>query len=92
MACGLPIVCYDHGGQTDFLVDGQTGHLVALNDFDGLTRALVNLHDHPSLRAAMAAHNRRLVEDYFIDKCADRYETLFQEVTRTFALARRGND
>ena len=92
MACGLPIVCYDHGGQTDFLVDGKTGHLVALNDFDRLTRAIVNLHDHPALRVAMAGHNRRLVEDYFIDKCADRYETLFQEVARTFALARQGKD
>jgi glycosyltransferase involved in cell wall biosynthesis len=92
MACGLPIVCYDHGGQTDFLVDGETGHLVALNDFDALTRAVVKLHDHPALRVAMAGHNRGLVEDYFIDKCADRYESLFEEVVSTFALARQGND
>jgi len=90
MAFGLPIVCYDHGGQTDFLVDGATGHLVPLNDFERLTRAWVNVLDHPELRAAMAAHNRRLVEDYFIDKCASRYETVFEQVVRDFALAQRG--
>jgi glycosyltransferase involved in cell wall biosynthesis len=80
MACGLPVICYDHGGQTDFLVDGETGHLVRLNDLDGLVRSIVNLHDHAPVRIAMAEHNRRCVEDYFIDTCAARYEKLFQEV------------
>ena len=28
MACGLPIVCYDRGGQTDFLASGETGFVV----------------------------------------------------------------
>jgi len=27
MACGLPVVCYDRGGQIDFLEDRTTGHL-----------------------------------------------------------------
>ncbi len=30
MTARLPVVCYDHGGQTDFLEDGVTGHLVPL--------------------------------------------------------------
>lgn len=85
MAYGLPIICYDHGGQTDFLADGETGHIVPLNDIDRFTRAVVNLHDRPQLRAMMAEHNRRLVEAYFIDKCAARYETVFQDVVRNFA-------
>ena len=34
MACGLPIVCYDRGGQTDFLASGETGFVVQLNDTD----------------------------------------------------------
>ncbi|MDP9008558.1 MAG: glycosyltransferase family 4 protein [Pseudomonadota bacterium] len=90
MAFGLPIICYDHGGQTDFLADGVTGHLVSLNDLDGLVRALLNVHDRAPVRAAMSEHNRRLVEDYFIDKCAARYETVFEEVARDFAVAHRG--
>jgi glycosyltransferase involved in cell wall biosynthesis len=90
MAYGLPVICYDHGGQTDFLVDGETGHLVPLNDLDRLTRSIVNLHDHPPTRAAMAEHNLRCVEDYFIDTCAARYEALFQEVIDGFTRTHRG--
>jgi glycosyltransferase involved in cell wall biosynthesis len=90
MAYGLPVICYDHGGQTDFLVDGETGHLVPLNDLDRLTRSLVNLHDQPAVRAAMGEHNRRCVENYFIDTCANRYEALFQEVIGGFKRTHRG--
>ena len=37
MAFGLPVVCYDRGGQTDFLTSGETGHVVKLNDRDAFT-------------------------------------------------------
>jgi glycosyltransferase involved in cell wall biosynthesis len=88
MAFGLPVICYDHGGQTDFLVDGKTGHLVALNDFERLTRSIVELHDQPQARAAMGEYNRKLVENYFIENCARQYETVFQQAVADFA---RGN-
>ncbi len=90
MAFGLPIVCFDHGGQTDFLVDGETGRLVPLNDLDRFARSLVELQD-AGVRREMAAKNRRLVEDYFIDKCADRYESVFEQVVRQFAARHRGD-
>jgi glycosyltransferase involved in cell wall biosynthesis len=80
MACGLPVICYDHGGQTDFLIEGATGHVVPLNDRDRFTQSMVNLHDHAQFRGAMARKNRQLVEEYFIDTCANRYEALFQEL------------
>lgn len=84
MAYGLPIVCFDHGGQTDFLVNGETGFVVHLNDFTALTRAMIDLNDQPELRRRMAEKNRRLVEAYFIDRCADRYEQLFENVVDNF--------
>jgi glycosyltransferase involved in cell wall biosynthesis len=90
MAYGLPIVCYDHGGQTDFLADGETGALVPLNDLERFTRELVRLHDDADQRARMSRHNRRLIEDYFIDKCALRYETLFEKVVAGFTTTRAG--
>ena len=90
MACGLPIVCYDHGGQTDFLTDGETGHLVALNDLDRFTRAIVELHDQPQRRAAIAEHNKQLVEKYFIENCARQYESVFEQAVRNFAGSKAG--
>lgn len=78
MAFGLPIVCYDHGGQTDFLATGETGSVVPLGELDMFTQAIVQLDD-ARLRAEIAANNRVRVEHYFIDRCAERYEELFAQ-------------
>lgn len=90
MAHGLPVVCYDHGGQTDFLVDGETGFVVPLNDLERFTRGIVDLHDRSANRRAMAEENRRRVEGYFIDSCARRYEAEFDTVVRNFRATGRG--
>jgi glycosyltransferase involved in cell wall biosynthesis len=90
MAYGLPIICFDHGGQTDFLVDGKTGCLLPLNDLDRFAQSIVHLQ-HAGVRREMSANNRRLVEDYFIDKCASRYESVFEEVVRQFDSRHRGD-
>ncbi len=77
MAFALPVLCYDRGGQTDFLSTPATGHVVKLNDLEAFTRALVDLHDHREKRLAIGQHNLQLVESFFIDRCAERYEAIF---------------
>jgi glycosyltransferase involved in cell wall biosynthesis len=74
---GLPVLCYDRGGQTDFLTTGETGHVVKLNDRDAFIRALLQLHADRDARERYGRHNRKLVENYFIDTCAARYEQVF---------------
>ncbi len=76
MAAGLPVVCYDRGGQTDFLDDGATGHVVPLNDRDRMVRAILDLR-HDKLRNRIGRNNQELVESYYIDRCAERYEEIF---------------
>ena len=78
MAAGLPVVCYDHGGQTDFL-DTETGAVVTLNDESALRQAVKKLIDNESLRQRQSQHNKVAVETYFIDQCAQQYEALFVE-------------
>jgi glycosyltransferase involved in cell wall biosynthesis len=80
MACGLPIVSYDRGGQADFLSDGITGHLVALNDREAFAARCAALIARPELRTEIGAGNRRRAEGFFIDRCAERYEALFASV------------
>jgi hypothetical protein len=80
MAFGLPIICYDRGGQTDFLKSGETGLVVRLNDEDAFTQAIVDLHVDMQRRHRFGEYNRSLVESYFIDTCAQRYEEVFEEV------------
>jgi glycosyltransferase involved in cell wall biosynthesis len=79
MAFGLPVLCYDHGGQTDFLTTGKTGHVLHLNDFEAFTRAIVDMHDNSQRRLEMGRYNRMAVEEFFIDRCGERYEALFRE-------------
>jgi glycosyltransferase involved in cell wall biosynthesis len=87
MAASLPIVCYDRGGQVDFLASGQTGYVVGLNERKAFTQAVAVLQSDASIRERFAHENRRRVEQFFIDTCAARYEALFAE-----AIERRGRE
>jgi glycosyltransferase involved in cell wall biosynthesis len=87
MAFGLPIVCYDRGGQTDFLSTPATGDVVPLNDMRAFNQAVRNLRDSPERRAAIRRTNLARVEDYFISRCAERYERIFE---RTLLAKRAG--
>jgi glycosyltransferase involved in cell wall biosynthesis len=80
MACGLPIVCYNHGGQADFLRNEENGYLISLNDLDLFRQRCEMLIQAPDLRSRIGNTNRRRVEDYYIERCAASYEIIFQEV------------
>jgi len=82
MAYGLPVVCYNRGGQTDFLEEGRTGSVIALNDLAAFTGAIVGLHDDPVRRARMGQSNLERVEEFFIDRCAQHYEKVFDAAIR----------
>lgn len=84
MAYGLPVVCYDRGGQTDFLHTGETGHVISLNDLPSFAQALLTLQQDGPLRRRLAENNRRRVEDFLIDRCARRYETVFETAIAEF--------
>lgn len=77
---GLPVVAYNHGGQTDFLVDGKTGGLVPLGRTQAFAESVRRLKTDQTLRKACGDHNRRHVQQFYIDRCAARYEALFEQV------------
>jgi glycosyltransferase involved in cell wall biosynthesis len=77
MSFGLPVVCYNRGGQTDFLSTPTTGDVIQLNDLRAFTDAVRALRDSPERCAAVGRHNLAKVEDFFIERCASRYEELF---------------
>ncbi|MCB0095192.1 MAG: glycosyltransferase family 4 protein [Caldilineaceae bacterium] len=89
MACGLPVVCYNHGGQTDFLRDGHTGYLVELNELETFTDRVRTLIENPNLRKGMKEHALECVEEYFIENCAKKHEVIFGQTIQSFREARR---
>jgi glycosyltransferase involved in cell wall biosynthesis len=80
MFCRLPVITYDHGGQTDFLKDGKTGFLIPLNDRKGFRQRLEWLAQNPELREAMGDYNLALSRRFTVDRCALQYEEIFQEM------------
>ena len=90
MACGLPIICYDRGGQTDFLASGETGFVVRLNDTLAFGHAVRAIHADIYLRRRLGQRNRQQVENYFIDSCAARYEKVFEAAIDRRLASERG--
>ena len=82
MAAGLPVICYDYGGQTDFLESETNGYVVKLNDTAEFQRACQRLLDSPELRSKIGAHNLGAVEKYYIDHCANQYAKLYEKVIK----------
>lgn len=78
MSFGLPVVCYDRGGQTDFLSSPETGEVIPLNDLSAFNSAVRSLREQPQRRQSIGRHNLEKVENYFIERCAERYEELFE--------------
>ncbi len=80
MASNLPVICYDYGGQTDFLSSGANGYVIPLNNEEAFLGACATLIGDPDQRHKFAENNLRAVEDYYIDRCADRYLEVFERV------------
>ncbi|HEU4332917.1 MAG TPA: glycosyltransferase family 4 protein [Candidatus Eisenbacteria bacterium] len=87
MAAGLPVVTPDHGGQIDFLRDGETGYVVPAGDLGALAAALARIASNPEEAKRMGAANRKRAPEHRIDHCAGAYEALYERVVREKAGA-----
>lgn len=79
MECGLPVICYDRGGQRDFLKNGKTGYLVELGNREKFASRLKELLGSPSLRADIRSHNKEYIKEFYIGKVAEKYLSIFRE-------------
>ena len=65
MAAGLPIIATSVGGIKDFLIDGETGLEVKVDDPEDLARKLDLLFSDEALRQKLIQNGRRLVEEKY---------------------------
>lgn len=77
MAMGLPVIAPDHGGQVDFLTDGETGYVTAAGRDEATRSAITALMESPKAARAMGKANMSRAEAYRAERCAERYEELF---------------
>lgn len=74
MAVGLPVVSYNKGGQRDFLQDDLTGALVSSGNSQRLFKKIRQMVDNRQRRQHISRHNLAYVENFFIERCAQKYE------------------
>ena len=65
MACGLPVVCSDSGGNREIVVDGVTGLRVTPGDSAAVADALRRLSDGPELARRFGEAGRERIEKEF---------------------------
>lgn len=81
MACGTPCIGPDVGGPAEILEDGVTGHRVAVQDAEALTRAIVSLIDRPEERRRMGERAVSFVHTTAsIDAMATRVSEIYRRL------------
>ena len=81
MACGLPCVATDVGGNPELIDNGRTGLLVPVEDANSLAHAIMYLLENPEAARGMGHAAREVVEQRFttenmIRNLEKRYEHL----------------
>jgi glycosyltransferase involved in cell wall biosynthesis len=81
MACGLPVVCTDSGGNPELVEDGVNGLLVAPGDTAALVRTLRALRDDPTLAARMGAEGRaRVASRFCVEEMAAGFVAVYERL------------
>ncbi|MCB0320139.1 MAG: glycosyltransferase family 4 protein [Bdellovibrionales bacterium] len=65
MSLGIPCVVSDVGGLPEVVDHGQSGLVVPANDSEELLKAIVTLHDSPSLRSTFGQAGKRIFQERF---------------------------
>jgi glycosyltransferase involved in cell wall biosynthesis len=80
MACGLPVVCGEGGGNREVVEDGKTGFVIAPADPRALAQRIAYLRDHDAERRAMgAAGRKRILETFSLERMVGSYVRIYEE-------------
>jgi glycosyltransferase involved in cell wall biosynthesis len=81
MACGLPVVCSEGGGNRELVVDGVNGFVVRAGDPTALAERLKFLWEHAEERLRLGlAGKQRLLERFSVAQMVAGYTSLYEDV------------
>ena len=81
MAFGKAVVGFNAGSADEVVINGETGLLVPVRDYEALASSILTLLKDKKLREKYGAAGRKRIEQYFqLDKVIEQYEKLYQDV------------
>lgn len=81
MACGLPVVCSEGGGNRELVADGRTGFVVPARDPHSLAARLRQLADDRVLAVSMGeAGRQRILTDFSADRMGQAAVAVYSEL------------
>lgn len=81
MYCGLPVICSNNGGQTDFLKHRENAIIIDVGDIEACAEGIRELMENKVLYKNMAENNKKDVEIFFAKSIADRYIRIFNNLS-----------
>lgn len=83
MACGLPVVATDVGGNGELVVEDETGRLVPARDPEALAAAIHEYVDDPErMHTHGAAGRRRIEEQFSMEAMVTAYLAVYDSVLK----------
>ncbi len=83
MAYGKAVIGFNAGSADEVVVNGETGLLVPVRDYEALAAGIITLLKDKELREQYGAAGRKRVNDHFqLHQKIVQYEGLYQEIVR----------
>jgi glycosyltransferase involved in cell wall biosynthesis len=83
MAVGLPMIVSDVGGNSEAVVHGKNGLVIAPRDVDAFRNALLTVHADRIERLRMGRASRQLVEEKFtLQRMCQEHEALYRSLMK----------
>jgi sugar transferase (PEP-CTERM/EpsH1 system associated) len=90
MACGLPVLATNVGGNAELVVQGHTGELVRPGDVEAMAEALLRLAADPARAVGMGRAGRARVEQCFsLPAMVAAYQALYDRLLATELKTKR---
>ncbi len=81
LACGVPVISYDAGGQKEAIIDGVNGFIVGQRNVQDMVGRLLQMVGNPSLCRQLSEGARKIAEERFdFDRYVDHLVRYYRKI------------
>jgi glycosyltransferase involved in cell wall biosynthesis len=84
MACSLPVVCSESGGNQELVIDGETGYIIEPGNGSALAEKLIRLKQNPVMARNMGLRGKQRINQKFTtENLVNGTLSVYQEILRS---------